>query len=65
MNFEIVAKDGIIRAVHMGIPGGKVEILKKQLVAELDALIEGKPMPKPAEHGEPATKEGEKKGEDK
>lgn len=59
----IVAKDGIIRAVHMGIPGGKVEILKKQLTAELDALIEGKPMPKPAEHGEPAAKEGEKKAE--
>lgn len=54
----IVGKDGVVKAVHMGIPGGKVEILKTQLKAELDALINGTPMPKPAEAG-PASSEKE------
>lgn len=57
----IIGKDGVVKRVHMGIPGGNVEILKKQLSAELDALIEGKPLPAPAPHGEATTKDGEKK----
>ena len=37
----IVGKDGLVQAVHMGIPGGKVEILKTRLKSELDALLAG------------------------
>ena len=53
----IVGKDGSVQAQHLGIPGDNLELLKKKLTQELDALLEGKTLVQPKEHkGEPEAK---------